>query len=413
MSQPDHVLVVGAGLGGLRTVEQLRTAGFQGRISLVGDEPHAPYDRPPLSKQVLTGEWAPERTTLSSVNDLDELGVRTHLGIRAVALRPGEVELADGASLHADAIVIATGLAARTLPGQPAGMHSLRTLDDAVTLRSALERAGSLLVIGGGFIGAEVASAARTRGLAVTVLEALPVPSARALGAELGALSGQLMTEAGVDLRTKVRIEGFVGAGGGTGGGAGGRIAVALADGTRVAADVVVVGIGGVPRLGWMNSGAGHTAAGGLPCGPTGRVEGVPGVWAVGDVAAWPDPVHGDRHRHEHWTSAGDQAATVARDILGEPAPPPRVPYFWSDQFGVKIQLLGRPEHADTLLPLHGDGLAGGAVKGTVVGLLTNGQLTAVVGFGAARFVARYRTLLQDGADGAAALELAGTLGAR
>jgi NADPH-dependent 2,4-dienoyl-CoA reductase/sulfur reductase-like enzyme len=428
MSQPEHVLVVGAGLGGLRTVEQLRTAGFQGRISLVGDEPHAPYDRPPLSKQVLTGEWAPERTTLRSAAGLDELGVRTHLGMRAVALRPGEVELANGASLHADAIVVATGLAARTLPDQPAGVHTLRTLDDALALRSALEGASSLLVVGGGFIGAEVASSARTRGLAVTVLEALPVPSARALGEELGALTGRLMTEAGVDLRTNVRIAGFVGgaddgrgghpsgatSGGASSGGTDDRIGVALADGARVVADVVVVGIGGVPRLGWMDGGStASTTAGGLACGPTGRVEGLPGVWAVGDVAAWPDPAHGDRHRHEHWTSASDQAATVARDILGEPPPPARVPYFWSDQFGLKIQLLGRPEHADTLLPLHGDGLAGGAVRGTVVGMLADGRLAAVAGFGAARFVARYRALLQDGADGAAAAELAGTLNAR
>jgi NADPH-dependent 2,4-dienoyl-CoA reductase/sulfur reductase-like enzyme len=444
MSQPEHVLVVGAGLGGLRTVEQLRSAGFQGRISLVGDEPHAPYDRPPLSKQVLTGEWAPERTTLRSVEGLDDLGVRTHLGMRAVALRPGEVELADGASLHADAIVVATGLAARTLPGQPAGVHTLRTLDDALALRAALERASSLLVIGGGFIGAEVASSARTRGLAVTVLEALPVPSARALGEELGALTGRLMSEAGVDLRTDVRIDGFVtgsaapdgvgstgragdasgaggtgegGAGDGGEGGAGeggGQLGVALADGSRVTADAVVVGIGGVPRLGWVDGALDEgTVAGGLPCGATGRVEGLSGVWAVGDVAAWTDPARGDRHRHEHWTSAGDQAATVARDILGEPPPSSRVPYFWSDQFGLKIQLFGRPEHADTLLPLHGDGLAGGAVRGTVVGLLADGRLVAVAGFGAARFVARYRTLLLDGADGAATLELASTLGAR
>ena len=424
MSQPEHVLVVGAGLGGLRTVEQLRSAGFQGRISLVGDEPHAPYDRPPLSKQVLTGEWAPERTTLRSVEGLDDLGVRTHLGMRAVALRPGEVELADGASLHADAIVVATGLAARTLPGQPTGVHTLRTLDDALALRAALERASSLLVIGGGFIGAEVASSARTRGLAVTVLEALPVPSARALGEELGALTGRLMTEAGVDLRTDVRIDGFVtrsvapdstgdGGAGGAGDG-GGQLGVALADGSRVTADVVVVGIGGVPRLGWVDSAPDEGAVpGGLPCGATGRVEGLSGVWAVGDVAAWTDPARGDRHRHEHWTSAGDQAATVARDILGEPPPSARVPYFWSDQFGLKIQLFGRPEHADTLLPLHGDGLAGGAVRGTVVGLLAEGRLVAVAGFGAARFVARYRTLLLDGADGAAALELASTLRAR
>jgi NADPH-dependent 2,4-dienoyl-CoA reductase/sulfur reductase-like enzyme len=402
MSQPEHVLVVGAGLGGLRTVERLREAGFQGRLSLVGDEPRVPYDRPPLSKQVLTGEWAPERTTLRTLEGLEELGVRTHLGTRAVALRPGEVELADGASLHADAIVVATGLGVRTLPGQPAHVHTLRTLDDALSLRAALERAESLLVIGGGFIGAEVASSARTRGLAVTVLEALPVPSARALGTELGGLTARLMTEAGVDLRTGVTVDGF--------GDAGDRVAVVLADGTRAAADVGIVGVGGAPRLEWVD---GVRAADGLACGPTGRVEGLTGVWAVGDVAAWLDPRHGDRLRHEHWTSAGEQAACVARDILGEPPPPPTVPYFWSDQFGMKIQLLGRPEHADALLPLHGDGMAGGAVRGTVAGMLAGDRLVAVAGFGAARYVVRYRALLRAGAGRAEALEQAATLDAR
>ncbi|MDT7551663.1 MAG: hypothetical protein QOI16_199 [Pseudonocardiales bacterium] len=399
MSQPEHVLVVGAGLAGLRTVERLRAAGYQGRLSLVGEEEHAPYDRPPLSKQVLTGEWAPERTTLRSLEGLDELGVRVHLGMRAVALRPGEVELEDGASLHADAIVIATGLAARTLPGQPAQVHTLRTLDDALALRAALEQARSLLVVGGGFIGAEVASSAHSRGLAVTVLEALPVPSARALGEELGRLTGRMMIEAGVDLRCDAQITGFVGEGL--------RVGVALADGTQIDADVAVVGIGGVPRLEWIE---GVSAPNGLACGPTGRVDGLTGVWAVGDVAAWADPTHGDRHRHEHWTSAGDQAASVARDILGEPPPPAPVPYFWSDQFGLKIQLIGRPEHADALLPLHGDGLAGGAVKGTVVGMLAGERLVAVAGFGAARLVVRYRALLQAQADRADALEQAAKL---
>jgi NADPH-dependent 2,4-dienoyl-CoA reductase/sulfur reductase-like enzyme len=399
MSQPEHVLVVGAGLAGLRTVERLRAAGYQGRLSLVGEEEHAPYDRPPLSKQVLTGEWAPERTTLRSLEGLDELGVRVHLGMRAVALRPGELELEDGASLHADAIVIATGLAARTLPGQPAHVHTLRTLDDALALRAALEQARSLLVVGGGFIGAEVASSAHSRGLAVTVLEALPVPSARALGEELGRLTGRMMIEAGVDLRCDAQITGFVGEGL--------RVGVALADGTQIDADVAVVGIGGVPRLEWIE---GVSAPNGLACGPTGRVDGLTGVWAVGDVAAWADPTHGDRHRHEHWTSAGDQAASVARDILGEPPPPAPVPYFWSDQFGLKIQLIGRPEHADALLPLHGDGLAGGAVKGTVVGMLAGERLVAVAGFGAARLVVRYRALLQAQADRADALEQAAKL---
>ena len=210
------------------------------------------------------------------------------------------------------------------------------------------------------------------------------------------------MTEAGVDLRTGVAIDGFVDAGS--------RFAVALADGTRVEADVAVVGIGGAPSLEWVD---GVSTSDGLACDASGRVEGLSGVWAVGDVAAWADPLHGDRHRHEHWTSAGDQAATVARDILGEPPPPPTVPYFWSDQFGLKIQLLGRPEHADALLPLHGDGLEGGAVKGTVVGMLAGDRLVAVAGFGAARFVVRYRALLQAGADRAAALEQAAKLAVR
>ena len=339
---------------------------------------------------------------------LEDLGVRTHLGMRAVALRPGEVELADGATLHADAIVVATGLAARTLPGQPTGVHTLRTLDDALALRAALERASSLLVIGGGFIGAEVASSARTRGLAVTVLEALPVPSARALGRGAGRADRRLMTEAGVDLRTaddghrrpptpRARC----------GRRAGGRVA---GDGRRR---------GGRHRRrahGWGGWTARRTRA--RPRRPALRGDGagrrVAGVWAVGDVAAWTDPSRGDRHRHEHWTSAGDQAATVARDILGEPPPPARVPYFWSDQFGLKIQLFGRPEHADTAAAAarrRPRGRRGARHGGRA--LLADGRLVAVAGFGAARFVARYRALLLDGADGAAALELASTLRTR
>ncbi|OJY44147.1 FAD-dependent oxidoreductase [Pseudonocardia sp. 73-21] len=389
MTNPEHVLVVGAGLGGLRTVEQLRATGYEGRISLVGAEEHAPYDRPPLSKQVLTGDWEPERTGLRTVEELENLGVRTHLGLRAVALRPGEVELSDGATLYADAIVVATGLVARRLPDQPASVHTLRTLDDALALRAQLEKIGSLLVVGGGFIGAEVASSARSRGVEVTVLEALPAPSSRALGADLGAVAGRLLTEGGVDLRTNVRITGFVDGG------------VALEDGSTVTADAVVVGIGGVPDLDWIE---GVDASRGLLCGPSGRVEGLEGVWAVGDVASW------DGHRSEHWTSAGDQAAVVARDIVGEEAPPATVPYFWSDQFGLKIQLIGRPDGADEVLPLHGTGLDGGPIKGTVAGYLAGGKLVAVAGFGAARLIARYRALVADGADRAAALEFAATL---
>jgi 3-phenylpropionate/trans-cinnamate dioxygenase ferredoxin reductase subunit len=400
MDQPEHVLVVGAGLGGLRTVERLRALGHQGRISLVGAEPHAPYDRPPLSKQVLTGEWGPERTRLRDDDALDELGVRLHLGMPATALvHHGdglELQLADGAALHGDAAVIATGLAARRLPGQPRSAATLRTLEDALALRTALDAARSLLVVGGGFVGAEVASAAVGRGIAVTVLEALDVPAERALGPVGGALAARLQRDAGVELRTGVRIADFRDRG------------VVLADGTEISADAVLVGVGGVPQLDVLPAtgpdGAPLDLSDGVACGPTGRVRGLPGVWAVGDAARW------DGHRSEHWTSAVDQAAVAAADVLDTAAPPATVPYFWSDQFGCKIQLIGRADRADAVVGLLGGGPAGGPVRGTVLGHLRGDELVAVTGFGAARHVARFRALVGGGATRADAEALAATL---
>ena len=337
--QPEHVLVIGAGLGGVRTAEQLRTAGYQGRISLVGAEAHVPYDRPPLSKQILTGEWEPGRAILRTLDQLEELGVRAHLGLAAVALRPGEVELSDGSTLYGDAVVVATGLVARRLPDQPAHVHTLRTLDDSLALRATLDRVGSLLIVGAGFIGAEVATAARARGIAVTVLEALPVPAGRGARARRSArwppgcsprpasTCGSARSWPGSSRPRPGR------------GPAGRR-----QRGRR-------------PTPGWSASagcrgwtGSPATAPGPRPrrraarADPAGGCTAGSGVWAVGDVALVGGPEDGTAHRHEHWTSAGDQAAVVARDILGADPPPPAVPYFWSDQFGLKIQLLGRPE---------------------------------------------------------------------
>ena len=394
---PEHVLVVGAGLGGVRTVEGLRAAGYQGRISLVGGEQHLPYDRPPLSKQFLAGTWERERIDLTGAEKLSDLGVRTHLGLRAVALRPGEVELSDGASLHADAIVLAPGVTSRTLVGQPDSAHMLRDVDESLALRATLDRGGSLLVVGAGFIGAEVASTAHDRGIDVTVVEAAPVPMARVLGAPVGALAARLISESGVRLRCGVAITSLTGEG------------ATLEDGTTVSADAVVVGVGGRLDLDWL-SGTGLDLSGGIPCDEHGRVQGLDGVWAVGDAAAWTDPRHGDRVRHEHWTSATDQATAVARDIAGAQPPPEPVPYFWSDQFGLKIQLIGRPDVADSILPLHGEGLDGGPVKGTAVGYLRGEELVAVVGFGAARRIARYRAPLTARLDRAAVLEFRDSL---
>jgi len=397
---PADVVVIGAGLGGLRTVEQLRQLGYQGTITLVGGEAHPPYDRPPLSKQLLAGLWELDKIMLVDGHGLDDLDVRLSLGQRAVALHSGEVKLADGSVLRADAIVVATGVEARKLPGQPDQIFSLRTLDDALALRAALERADSLLIVGAGFIGAEVASTALGLGVSVTMLEAMPVPMSLALGAQVGRLCGRLITEAGADLRTGTAVRRFHDSGPG--------MTVELEDGTTLSADVAVVGIGGTPNLQWLGD-TGLDFAGGIPCDASGRVEGLNGVWAVGDVSAWSEAGYG-RRRHEHWTSTTEQAAAVARDIVGAEPLPRAVPYFWSDQFGMKIQLLGRPDHAESVIQLHGQGLSGGPVKGTVVGYLADGRLIGVAGFGAARLVSRYRASLLNGSDLATALEFASSL---
>lgn len=340
----EHVVVVGAGLGGVRVVEQLRANGHRGPITLIGAEEHPPYDRPPLSKQVLSGVWDPDRVILRDKPALDELGVAYRFGAAAIGLHDTTVELEDGSVVAGDAVVLATGVRARTIPGQPDGVRTLRTLDDATALRDALGESRSLLVVGGGFVGAEVAHAARQRGVDVTVLEAMPTTAAHALGPELGALTGRLFTEAGVDLRCGTRLSRFADA-----------HTVELADSTRLSADVVLVGIGATPDVGWLG-----LDTDGVPCDRTGRVEGAPNTWALGDVAAWWDDVRGARCRTEHWTATVDQAAVVARDLLGQERPPPSVPYVWSDQFGLKIQLVGRPDLADNVLPLTGEGLAGG-----------------------------------------------------
>ena len=406
MSEPEHVLVIGAGLGGLRTVQGLRRSGFAGRISLVGAEEPPAYDRPPLSKQYLAGEWDRERIGLVADDEFDGLGVRTHFGRTAVALRPGgethEVELDDGSTLHADAIVLAVGVAPRRLSGQPDSTHLLRTVEDSTALRGALDGASSLLVVGAGFIGAEVASTAVARGLTVTVLEADAVPMARVLGPRVGALAGRLISAGGADLRCGVSVSALTGSG------------ATLSDGSTVDADAILVGVGARLDLDWLGT-TGLDLAGGIPCDDRGRVEGLAGVWAVGDAAAWTDPRYGDRPRHEHWTSATDQAAAVAADIAGTQPPPESVPYFWSDQFGLKIQLIGRPELADGLLPLHGEGFddggdTGGEIKGTTIGYLRGDELVAVVGFGAARRIARYRKPLADRADRATVLEFRDSL---
>ncbi|MGH3907670.1 MAG: NAD(P)/FAD-dependent oxidoreductase [Pseudonocardiaceae bacterium] len=391
MSSPEHVVVVGAGLGGLRTVESLRAAGFPGRISLVGEEPHEPYDRPPLSKEILAGRWPEQRAVLHR-GELRDLDVALHLGTAAVGVDDSAVELSDGTRLSYHALVVATGVRARRLPGQPdhPELHVLRTLEDCRALRDSLARARSLLVVGAGFIGAEVAATARAAGLEVTMLEALPVPFARVLGAQMGELCARLQTDNGVTMHCGVPLEEFL-----TNGNAGGAVAARLADGTTVRADCGVVGVGTVVDSGWL-AGLGVSADNGLACDDTGLVVGTDDVYAVGDIAAWPHPLIGDRPRIEHWTSATEQAMIVAQRITGTQISlqADTVPYFWSDQYGLKLQLVGRPDRASTVEVLHDPG----EIKGTLAGYFADGSLVAALAFHSPRLLNRCRTLVREGA---------------
>lgn len=381
------IVVVGASLAGLRVAEALRGNGYTGRLRLVGDEPHLPYDRPPLSKHVLTGEWEAGRTALTTSAKLAEAGIETVLGARAVAADTESVTLADGTRIAYDRLVVATGAAARTWPGTAPGgrVHRLRTLDDGVRLRTALAEGGPVVVVGGGFIGLEVAAAARGYGLDVTVVELAGTLLEPVLGPEIGACFTRLHRAEGVRVLTGVPLTSLRE---GTG-----AVTVRLADGTELTAAHVVVGIGAEPNNAWLG-GLGLDDAAGVPCDARGRAG--DRVWALGDVAAWEQPVHGDRVRHEHWTSAVDQAAVVAAAVLGrEPARPQAPPYFWSTQYDVNFQLAGRPDLAASVQVLEAG--EGGADRGTVFALTdATGRRVAVAAFHNPRRFLRLRRELQE-----------------
>ncbi|MFI1169429.1 NAD(P)/FAD-dependent oxidoreductase [Streptomyces sp. NPDC020801] len=344
------ITVVGASLAGLSTVRALRTEGYDGEIVVVGEESHTPYDRPPLSKDFLTGELDADTLALGDADEYEDLDVQWLLGERAVRLDPAArtVTLTGGRHVRTEGVVIATGATPRTLPGTdgPAGVHTLRTLDDALALRAELsDGLPRVVVIGAGFIGAEVASTAHRMGLHVTVVEALDVPLERQLGREMGLVCSSLHSDHGVRVLCGTGVAGLTGNGRVTG--------VRLADGRELPADIVVVGVGVRPATDWL-AGSGVQVDDGVVC-DAGCWTGVPGVVAVGDVARCPNPFTGRHARIEHWSNATEQAKTAARTLLsGASAPAPlTAPYFWSDQYKVRIQLAGhvapgdRPEIVD------------------------------------------------------------------
>ena len=331
----QHVLVVGAGAAGLSTVEALRRRGHRGAVTLLGGESWSPYDRPPLSKQVLAGTWAPDRTRLRSDEDLAGLGATMLLGDPAVGLDATRrrVTTASGSAIDADAVVIATGATARTLPVQPplAGVHVLRTLDDAMRLRLDLVPGARLVVVGDGVLGTEVAATARTLGLDVTLTGPQPTPMAAQLGPLVSAMLADLHRERGVRLRPGIATTGLVGDGIRVTG-------VELAGGEILPADVVLVALGARPDVGWL-AGSDLTLDDGVVCDS--RNQAADGVWAVGDVARFEHRGLGRSMRLENRTNATEQAAAVAAAITGDATDYTPVPYLWTDQFDTKVQVAG------------------------------------------------------------------------
>ncbi|WP_371658473.1 NAD(P)/FAD-dependent oxidoreductase [Streptomyces sp. NBC_00280] len=330
-----RVLVVGASAAGLSTVEALRRKGFAGGITVLGDEPHAPYDRPPLSKQVLSGAWEPARAALRAQEQLAALEAEFVLGDPAVGLDPVSrtVRTESGRQVGADAVVIATGVRARRFPGQDdlAGAHVLRTLDDALALRDELLPGRRLVVVGEGVLGSEIAATARTLGLEVTLAGPLAAPMASQVGPVVSGALAELHTGRGVTLRLGEGVVGLTGEGGRVSG-------VRLASDEVLPADVVVVAIGAVPTTQWLAD-SGLALDNGVVCDA--RCRAAEGIYAVGDVARWQHEGLGRLIRLENRTNATEQAMAVAGVILGEDRPYAPVPYFWTDQFDAKLQVHG------------------------------------------------------------------------
>jgi NADPH-dependent 2,4-dienoyl-CoA reductase/sulfur reductase-like enzyme len=332
---------VGASAAGLAAAETLRREGFDGTLTLVGEEIDAPYDRPPLSKQILAAAWEPDRLALRTGDQITALGLDLRLGVRATGLDPATRTLqTDQGPLGYDGLIVATGVRPRRLPGS--GAHVLRTVADALALRSRLRPGRRLVVVGAGFLGAEAAAVARGLGCAVTMLEPAPVPLAHAVGAPVGRVLADAHRGHGVDLRTGVAVVDVAEGG------------VRLADGSLVEGDEVLVAIGSQPNTEWL-AGSGLPVADGLVCDEFCAAG--PDIYAAGDVARWHHPRFGVSMRIEHRTNAAEQGMAAARNLLNPSARKPftPVPYFWSDQYDLKIQAYGYLRGHDTVAIVDGD----------------------------------------------------------
>jgi len=387
-------------------VETLRTDGFSGNITVVNAEDGAPYDRPPLSKKFLSGEWEADRIQLRKPSDIDELGATWLNSTQATALNVAarELTLSTSSVLNYDACIIASGGIARELPQQPhaRGIHQLRTLHDAQGLREELQPGKKLVVIGAGFIGLEAAATAVARGCTVTVLEGLPAPLIRGLGEDMGTAATAIHATQGVNIRCNVRVHGIETQ-------AGSVTGVRISDATGesvVAADVVLVGIGVAPATQWLE-GSGPAVNDGVVCDA--YLQAAPGVFAAGDVARWVNGLYSDLEptmRVEHWTTAAEQGAHAARNALAYMNNTPLMPYsavpfFWSDQFTVRIQFLGRSTDAEEIRVV-----AGSVDEGKfAAAYMRAGRLVGVLGVSMPKVVMPSRKLLEVHTPWQAALE--------
>jgi NADPH-dependent 2,4-dienoyl-CoA reductase/sulfur reductase-like enzyme len=347
-----NVVIVGASLAGLRAAETLRLQGFDGTVTLINGEAHLPYDRPPLSKRVLAGDLEHDDIQLRKEPDYEPLDLDIRFSRLATSLdvTAQTITLDNGESLPYDGLIISTGAAPRQIPGTPEleGIYVVRTIDDALALRADLDKTPSrVVVVGAGFIGAEVAATARKRGLDVTILEALPVPLVRALGNHMGAACAAVHADHGVEVRTSTGVDAIEGKS---------RVErVRLSDGSTLDADVVVVGIGVIPNTGWLE-GSGLEIRDGVVCDET-LAAGPPGVYCAGDLTRWPNQLFDEEMRVEHFTNANEQGAAAASNLLlgpGNGVPYAPVPFFWSDQYDTRIQFVGRAHGEDVVKVVHG-----------------------------------------------------------
>lgn len=382
----ETALIVGASLAGGRAAETLRQEGYEGRIILLGAEIQRPYDRPPLSKGVLRGEIAEEEIYLRPAEYYAEQEIELRLGTTATALRPAQrtVTMASGESLAYDKLLITTGVAVRPLavPGANlGGVHYLRTLEDARAIRAAATGASRAVVIGAGFIGAEVAASLRSSGLEVTLLEILPVPLQRALGERVGGICGEIHRERGVGLRLSEGVSEFRGSE---------RVEeVVTSSGAVIPTDLVVVGVGVRPNVDWL-AGSGLAIENGILVDELSRSN-LPDIFAAGDVANWWHPGLGERLRVEHYDNAQNQGVAAAKSMLGKGEPYAPVPYFWSDQYDLTLQYVGHA-HGEDEIVFRGDIGA----RTFVAFYLREGAVRAALGINRLREVNATKRLIRD-----------------